>query len=167
MARSGCATIASAFLPIYTFGKVAMFNRVPFDSISLRDCTSKGEGFVVMSQPSASISTSTRTSQNERLAPRERSLEGTHLVYVSSIPLSQLLVEDFDPSQWIIIMCWAVGEPSVGDVPLPPRKALGLSPSPPLPPPGHHPLRVPPQQLRTPSKQGTDHFRLMTIPCEQ
>jgi hypothetical protein len=29
------------FLPNYTFGKVAMFNRVPFDSISLRDCTAK------------------------------------------------------------------------------------------------------------------------------
>ena len=35
------------FLPNYSFGKVAMCNRVPFDSISLRDCTAKGEGFVV------------------------------------------------------------------------------------------------------------------------
>ena len=41
-------------LPSYIFGKVAMFNRVPFDSISLRDCTAKGEGFVVMWQPSPS-----------------------------------------------------------------------------------------------------------------
>ena len=32
------------FLPNDVFGKVAMFNRVPFGSISLRDCTAKGEG---------------------------------------------------------------------------------------------------------------------------
>ena len=31
------------FLPDRTFGKVEMFNRVPFDSISLRDCTAKGK----------------------------------------------------------------------------------------------------------------------------
>jgi len=36
------------FLPNYTFGKVALFNRVPFDSISLRDCAAKGGGFVVI-----------------------------------------------------------------------------------------------------------------------
>ena len=29
------------FLPNYVFSKVAMFNRVPFGSISLRDCTAK------------------------------------------------------------------------------------------------------------------------------
>ena len=65
------------FLPNYTFGNVAMFNRVPFDSISLRDCTAKGEGFVVMWQPSPSASTSNKMGRNERQAPREWSLEGT------------------------------------------------------------------------------------------
>ncbi len=38
------------FLPKNAFGKVAMFNRVPFGSISLRDCTAKGEGFTIMWQ---------------------------------------------------------------------------------------------------------------------
>ena len=61
-------------LPNYTFGKVAMFNRVPFDSISLRDCTAKGEGFIIMWQPSTGVSSATR---------------------VSSVPLSQLWVEYF------------------------------------------------------------------------
>jgi hypothetical protein len=40
------------FLPEYTFGQVALFNRVPYDSISLRDCTANREGFVIMWQPS-------------------------------------------------------------------------------------------------------------------
>ena len=138
------------FLPNYAFGKVAMFNRVPFGSISLRDCTAKSGGFVVMWQPSTGIPTNARMSRNERLGPRERSLEGTRLIYASSIPLSQLWVEDFDLGQLIIIMFWAVGESSVGGVPLLPRKALGLPLAPPLPPPDHRPLRAPPQQLRTP-----------------
>jgi len=111
-----------------------------------------------MWQPSPRVSTSIRMSRNERLAPRERSLEGTRLVYVSSVPLSQLWVEDIDPGQWILIMFWAAGDSSVGDFPLPPRTAPGTPPSPPLPPPGHHPLRAPPQQLRTPSRQGSDRF---------
>ena len=70
-----------------------MFNRVPFDSISLRDCTAKGEGLVVMWQPE---------SQRERPAPRERSPEGTRLLFVSSFPFSQLWAEHVDPIQWII-----------------------------------------------------------------
>ena len=32
-------------LPNYVFGKVAMFNRVPFGSISMRDCTAKRKMF--------------------------------------------------------------------------------------------------------------------------
>ena len=87
------------FLPNYTFGKVAMFNLVPFDSISLRDCTAKGERFDIMWQRSPCVSTSIEMSRNKRFAQRERSLEGTRLVYVSSVPLSQLWVEDFDPGQ--------------------------------------------------------------------
>ena len=33
------------FLPNYTCGEVALFSRAPYDSISLRDCTAKCEGF--------------------------------------------------------------------------------------------------------------------------
>ena len=58
----------------------------------------------MMWQPSPSVSTSIGMSRKERLAPRERSLEGTRLVYVSSVSLSQLWVEDFDLGQCIIIM---------------------------------------------------------------
>ena len=74
------------FLPNYAFGKVAMFNRVPFGSISLRDCTAKGEGFIVMWQHSTCVLPSKKMSQYERPAPRERSLEGARSVYVSSVP---------------------------------------------------------------------------------
>ena len=33
-------------LPNHTFGNVALRSRVPSDSISLRDCAAKGEGFL-------------------------------------------------------------------------------------------------------------------------
>ena len=36
------------FLPNHTFGKVALFSRVPSDSTSLRECADKGEGFAIM-----------------------------------------------------------------------------------------------------------------------
>ena len=94
-----------------------------------------------MWQPSPSASTSNEMSRNERQAPREWSLEGTRLVYVSLVPLSQLWVEEFDCSQWIIVMFWAVGESSVGDVPLLPRKASGPPQYIALPPLGQPPLR--------------------------
>ena len=38
------------------------------------------------------------------VALRERSSEGTQSVFVSSAPMSQLWVEDFDSSQWIILL---------------------------------------------------------------
>jgi len=123
------------FLPNYVFGKVAMCNRVPFGSISLRDCIAKGEGFIIMWRPSSCALPSKTASQNERLAPRERSLEETRSVYVSALPLSQLWAEDFDPCQWIIIMFWAAGESSTGDVPLPPRRI-------PVPPPAPQPAQI-------------------------
>ena len=43
------ACVCSTF-PTISFGKVALFSRVPSESISLRDCTAKGEGFVSMWQ---------------------------------------------------------------------------------------------------------------------
>ena len=36
------------FLPNDKQGKVALFSRVPSDSISFRECTAKGEGFAIM-----------------------------------------------------------------------------------------------------------------------
>ena len=111
----------------------------------------KGQCFVVMWQPSISTLNSIPMSLNERPAPRERSLEETRLVCVSSVPLSQLLAASFDPSQWIIVLFWAVGKSSVGDAPLPSRKVSGPPSEPPLPPPGHNPLRVSPQPLRVSS----------------
>ena len=82
----------------------------------------KVKDFVVMWQASTSTLDSTLLSHNKRLAPRERSLEGARLVCVSSAPLSQLWAESFDPSQWIIMLVWSVGESSVRDVPLPSRR---------------------------------------------
>ena len=37
-------------------------------------------------------------------APRKRSPAGMQSVYVSSVPMSQLWAEDFDPGQWIILL---------------------------------------------------------------
>ena len=85
------------FLPNYVFGKVAMFNRVPVGSISLRDCTAKGEGFIIMWRPSTCALPSKNRSQNERPAPRERSLDETRSIYVSSVPLSQLWLKILIP----------------------------------------------------------------------
>ena len=39
------------FLPKHTFGKVVVFSRVHSDSSSIRGCTAKGEGVVIMWQP--------------------------------------------------------------------------------------------------------------------
>ena len=41
------------FLPIHALSQEALFNRVPYDSSSLRDCTAKCAGFVIMWQPVA------------------------------------------------------------------------------------------------------------------
>ena len=48
LVRQRCTTLASAFSTELHFWKMALFNQVPFDSISLRDCTAKGEGVVIM-----------------------------------------------------------------------------------------------------------------------
>ena len=66
-----------------------------FESISLRDCTAKGEGFVVMWQCLSGMQV--KLGYHMRPAPRERSFDKTQPVFVSSVPLSQLWTESFDP----------------------------------------------------------------------
>ena len=69
-----------------------------------------------------------------RPAPRERSLDEFQYVCVSSVPLSQLWTESFDPSQWTIVLFWAAGEISPGEVLIPLAIVDGHLPAPPLPP---------------------------------
>ena len=92
-----------------------------------------------------------------RSAPRERSLAEAQPVFVSSVPLSQLWTETVDPCSWIIVLFWSAGEYSTGDVPIPLVRADGHLLGPPLPPLGHNPIVVPPQQPRIPGQPGSDH----------
>ena len=39
------------FFPNHACGKVALFSRVPSDSIRFRECTAKGDGFAIMRKP--------------------------------------------------------------------------------------------------------------------
>ena len=93
-----------------------------------------------------------------RPAPRERSLDTMQSVLVSYVPLSQLRTESFDPRQCIIVLVWSSRESSAGDVPIPPIRIDGLLLGPPLPPLGHNPIVVPPQQPLIPGQPGSDHF---------
>ena len=70
-------------------------------------------------------------------APRERSSEGMQYVYVSSAPLSQPWAEDFDCSQWLILLFRSALSTPVGDTMIPPGDDGG--PKPPLPPPDFPP----------------------------
>ena len=60
-------------------------------------------------------------------------------VHVSSVPLSQLWAEEFDPSQWTILLFWSALSTSLGNV-LAPLANYGGS-LPPLPP-LNHPLAI-------------------------
>ena len=80
------------------------------------------------------------------VAPRERPSEGMQSVYVSSAPMSQLWAEDFDSSQWIILLFWSALSTSAGDTRTPPGNDGGLQP--PLPPPDFPPaVRDPPHPV--------------------
>ena len=79
-------------------------------------------------------------------------------LYVSSFPLSQLWTESFDPCSWIIALFWLAGESSTGDVPISLVRVDGHLLGPPLPPLGHNPIVVPPQQPLIPGQPGSDHF---------
>ena len=131
---------------------------MPFDSISSRYGTAKGEGFVVIWQCSGgSHEAKANLAFHMIFAPRERSLDETQPVCVSSAPLSQLWTESFDPSKRIIMLFWSAGESSTGDVPILPRRLDGHVHGPPLPPLGHNIVIVPPQQPLIPRQPGSDH----------
>ena len=53
-------------------------------------------------------------------APRERSSEGMQSIYVSSGPLPLLWGEDFDSSQWFLLLFWSALSTSAGDTKTPP-----------------------------------------------
>ena len=94
-----------------------------------------------------------------RSAPSEQSLDEPQPVFVSSVHLSQLWTENVDPSKWIIVLFFrSVGDSSIGGVPIPPTRLDGHLPGPPLPPLGHNPLVVPPQQPLIPGKPRSDNF---------
>ena len=107
---------------------------------------------------SGALDTNTPLSHRKRLAPRERSLEETQSVCVSSVPMSQLWMERFDLSQWLIELFWSAGESSIGDVFTPPGGISEHPAGPPLPPPCYNPVFVPPQQPLVPRQPGSDHF---------
>ena len=130
----------------------------PFGSISLRDCTAKGECFIIMWRPSTCALPSKNRSQNERLAPRERSLDETRSVYVSSVPLSQMWVEDVLPESMDHYYVRGSGRVLYWRCSVTSTKNNSTATSTPLPPLGHNPLRLPPQQVITPSPQGSEHL---------
>jgi hypothetical protein len=100
----------------------------------------------------------TKLGYRMRLAPRERSVYATQLGCFSSVPLPQLWTESFYLSKWIIVLLWSAGESSTGDVPILPISIDGHLHGPPLPPLGHNPIVVPPQQPLIPGRSGSDHF---------
>ena len=102
--------------------------------------------------------TETTLDYQMRHALRELSLDKLQPVSVSSVPLSQLWTESFDPSQWTIDLFWSAGESSAGDVPTALVIISGHLPAPPLPPPGQGLVIVPPQQPLIPEQPGSDHF---------
>jgi hypothetical protein len=115
-------------LPKHTFSNVAFVNIMIVETISIRNCTGKKGGrflFVIMWQPEI---------LNTRHAPRERSANQVQSVFVSSVPLSQLWVESFNPSQWVILLFWATVSASIGDTPAPPALPGGMNQNPPAPP---------------------------------
>ena len=112
--------------------------------------------------PGGPWDTKTTLYYHMRLAAREWSLDEMQAVCVSSVPLSQLWTESFDPSQWTIVLFWSVGESSVGEVPVPPGIVNEHLPAPPLPPPGQGLVVVPPHQPLIPGQPGSDHC-LLTI----
>ena len=79
-------------------------------------------------------------------------------MFVSSVPLSQLWVENFNPNQLIIMLFWATMATSTGDAPTPLAQPRGMRQVPALPPLGHG-LVVPnaPQQIQQ-GEQGSDHI---------